>query len=97
MKLQKAPYRCYQHLAGQNQKGKLKIWHVYYNGLPVERQTMNKLELANILDELHDANAMLEVCRGYTQSDIPDMKALDVTLWNMVNKYENLYKRLCEV
>lgn len=58
---------------------------------------MNKLELANIKDELYDANAMLEMCRGYTQAEVPDMKAMDAALWCLVKKYEDLYKRLCEV
>lgn len=58
---------------------------------------MNNLEMANIKDELYDANAMLEMCRGYTQTETPDMKAMGVALWRLVEKYEDLYKRLCEV
>ena len=58
---------------------------------------MNKMELANILDDLYDANAMLEICRGYTQADVPDMKSLDVALWSMVKTYGSIYERLSDV
>lgn len=52
---------------------------------------MNK---ANIMDEFDDANAMLEICRGYTQADNPDMKALDTVLWNLAKKYGEIYEKL---
>ena len=55
---------------------------------------MNKIELENIIDDLFDANATLEICRGYTQSDEPDMKKMDIVLWNLSKKYEDLYDRL---
>lgn len=58
---------------------------------------MSSIEIANILDDLHDANSMLEVCRGYTQADAPDMKALDVALWSMEKTYDRIYNSLSAV
>lgn len=57
---------------------------------------MNNLEIVNVLDDLNDANAMLEVCRGYTQADEPDMKSLEVALWSTARIYESIYNRLSE-
>lgn len=53
--------------------------------------------MSNIIDDFFDANAMLEVCRGYTQADVPDMKALDTVLWNLVKTYERIYKQLRDI
>lgn len=50
--------------------------------------------MSDIIDDLFDANAMLEVCRGYTQADVPDMKALDTVLWNLTKKYGEIYEKL---
>ena len=42
-----------QHLMGQsNQKKNEEIWHVYYNGLPVERQIMSEKEIQEMIDIL---------------------------------------------
>ena len=58
---------------------------------------MSKANMSNIIDDFFDANAMLEVCRGYTQADVPDMKALDTVLWNLVKTYERIYKQLRDI
>ena len=54
---------------------------------------MNNIEIRN---ELFNLNAMLEVCHGYTQSDDPDMEALEVTLFVLHTQYSKLYKEMCK-
>lgn len=51
----------------------------------------------NILDRFSDANALLEVCNGYTQAEAPDIKALGNVLYNLTVKYEEIYKELCDL
>lgn len=42
-----------QHPMGQNnQTTNTEIWHVYYNGLPVERQIMSEKEIQEMIDIL---------------------------------------------
>ena len=44
---------------------------------------MNERKYMDLLDEFYKLNTMLEVCRGYTQADAPDMKALESTLYSI--------------
>ena len=55
---------------------------------------MLKVEYADLLEEMHYLNAMLSVCQGSTQADIPDMVALDITLFCLHTKYTQLYEKL---
>ena len=57
---------------------------------------MRKVTPLNILDKFSDANAMLEVCNGYTQAEAPDMKVLNTVLYNLTVTYEKIYRELCD-
>ena len=46
--------------------------------------------LVEISDELCDANKMLEVCRGYTQAEDPDMGVLNAVLFKLTMTYEKI-------
>lgn len=56
---------------------------------------MNNEKFSSVIDELCAANNFLEMCRGYAQSDIPNMVALAETLYILQNKYEGIYEELC--
>ena len=56
---------------------------------------MSRREMNDITEELKNLNAMLEICRGYTQTDAPDMKALDISLWCLTRMYKKVYEQLC--
>lgn len=49
-----------------------------------------------LMDEMYELNAMLEVCRGYTQADQPNLDALDIVLYGLRQKYEQLHRNLLE-
>ena len=48
----------------------------------------------DILEDLYDANQMLEVCQGYTQSDAPIFSTLGEVLYKLAEKYEGISLRL---
>lgn len=50
--------------------------------------------LVEISDELCDANKMLEVCRGYTQAEEPDMEALNAVLFKLTMTYEKILQKV---
>ena len=50
---------------------------------------MNKL--IDLNDELYDLISLVEICRGYTQADAPDMAAFDVVLAKMYSRFIELY------
>ena len=50
----------------------------------------------DLLDKMQDLNAILEVCHGYTQSDVPNMKTLDLTLYFLLTRYEQLYNEFLQ-
>lgn len=50
----------------------------------------------DILDRFFDANTMLEVCSGYTQAEVPDMRTLGNVLYNLKTTYEGIYRELCD-
>ena len=50
--------------------------------------------LVEITDELCEANKMLEVCRGYTQAEEPDLKALGAVLFNLTMIYEKIFQKI---
>lgn len=56
---------------------------------------MNKLTDLN--DELYDLINILEICRGYTQADTPDMAAFEVVLAKMYRRFIELYDEYNEV
>ena len=56
---------------------------------------MNKLTDLN--DELYDLINILEICRGYTQADTPDMEAFEVVLAKMYRRFIELYDEYNEV
>lgn len=51
-------------------------------------------EKQNIKDEMYDLICMLEICRGYTQCDVPDMKSLDNVLWMLYTNSLEIYERM---
>ena len=56
---------------------------------------MNKTkELIALSDEFYELICMLEICRGYTQADTPDMVSFDIVLKNMYDSFLALYERL---
>lgn len=52
-----------------NQTTNTEIWHVYYNGLPVERQTMSREDIIKIYEENleNEPQASQNVRDGYKQ------------------------------
>ena len=58
---------------------------------------MNKKEYAELMEKLHELNTMLEICRGYTQADMPDMKAFDIVLYKLKCEYMSIYEKLLTV
>ena len=54
----------------------------------------NTKELIELSDEFYDLICMLEICRGYTQADAPDMVSFDIVLKNMYDSFLVLYERL---
>ena len=51
-------------------------------------------EKQNIKDEMYDLICMLEICRGYTQCDEPDMRSLDNVLWMLYINFLEIYERM---
>jgi hypothetical protein len=49
---------------------------------------MDNKRISSTIDKLDDANKLLEICRGYAQSNVPDMKALSEVLYMLKLKYE---------
>ncbi len=56
---------------------------------------MKNEKMLDLMEELYNANNLLEMCRGYAQSDTPNMAALAESLYILQNKYEGIYGRLC--
>lgn len=54
----------------------------------------NKISIEDIMDKFHDANAILEICHGYTQADQPNLAALDNVLFSLLITYEDIYEQL---
>lgn len=55
---------------------------------------MDKKKYIELMDELYDANNMLEMCRGYAESDTPDITSLAESLFIVLSKYSSLYTAL---
>ena len=55
---------------------------------------MKKENYTEIMDELYVANVMLEMCRGYAISEMPCMSKLGDALYEVSEKYENIYTKL---
>lgn len=55
---------------------------------------MDKKKYIELMDELYDANNMLEMCRGYAESDAPDITSLAESLFMVLSKYSSLYTAL---
>lgn len=53
-------------------------------------------ELITLSDELYDLICLIEICRGYTQADVPDMVSFDIVLANMHRRFVELYDRYSE-
>lgn len=51
-------------------------------------------KILDLMEELYNVNNFLEVCRGYAQSDTPDMSALAEALYVLKNKYDEIYKKM---
>ena len=56
---------------------------------------MNKL--IDLNDELYDLISLVEICRGYTQAETPDMVAFDIVLAQMYKRFLELYEGYCQV
>lgn len=56
---------------------------------------MNDKKFRDLTEELYDTNNFLEMCRGYAQSDTPNMQALAESLYILQDKYEGIYGKLC--
>lgn len=55
---------------------------------------MTNENYGDILEDLYDANMMLEVCQGYTQADAPKISVLSDVLYKLAEKYTGIYLRL---
>lgn len=55
---------------------------------------MNREDFLEVMDLFCDLNDNLEICRGYTQANEPDLKVLDTVLFNLQKKYREIYERL---
>lgn len=55
---------------------------------------MNREEFLEIMDLFCDLNDTLEICRGYTQANEPDLMVLDTVLYNLQKRYREIYERL---
>lgn len=55
---------------------------------------MDFKKFSEIIDQFSDLNATLEICRGYTQADVPDMGALELVLFNLGLKYREIYEQV---
>lgn len=58
---------------------------------------MDKKKYMELMDELYDANNMLEMCRGYAESDTLDITSLAESLFMVLSKYSSLYTALMAV
>lgn len=56
---------------------------------------MDYKKFAELMDSFSELNNSLEVCRGYAQSEEPDMKALEDVLYSLQLKYREIYKQIC--
>lgn len=56
---------------------------------------MDFKKISEIIDQFSGLNAILEICRGYTQADQPDMRMLESVLFNLGLKYREIYKQMC--
>lgn len=55
---------------------------------------MNDKDYTDLMEDLFNANQMLEMCHGYTQSDVPNMATLSNALYELVQRYTNVYLSL---
>lgn len=55
---------------------------------------MDNKNFVEIMDAFYDANNLLEMCYGYTQSDEPVMKSLTESLYLIKLKYDSIYQLL---
>lgn len=55
---------------------------------------MDFKKISEIIDQFSDLNATLEICRGYTQADQPDMRMLELVLFNLGLKYREIYEQV---
>lgn len=56
---------------------------------------MDCKKFAELMDSFSELNNGLEVCRGYAQSEEPDMKALESVLFSLQLKYREIYEQIC--
>ena len=54
---------------------------------------MENKKFGELMDSFYDLNDILEICRGYTQCDEPNMKALDNVLYSLQVKYCEICKQ----
>lgn len=55
---------------------------------------MSNKDYTDLMDDLFNANQMLEMCHGYTQSDVPNMETLSNALYELVQRYTDVYLSL---
>lgn len=55
---------------------------------------MDKSRITDVIDRMEDVNALLEMCRGYAQSETPDMQTLASSLYQIKLKYETILMTL---
>ena len=56
---------------------------------------MNKL--IDLNDKLYDLISLVEICRGYTQAEFPDMVSFDNVLAKMHRRFVELYDGYNEI
>lgn len=57
---------------------------------------MDRKNFCEALDLFCDLNDTLEICRGYTQTNEPDLKVLDTVLYKLQNEYRAIYEQLAD-
>ena len=53
------------------------------------------MNIADIKDELLLLNAILDVCHGYTQAEMPNLKVLGTVLYETIIRQKQLYDEIC--
>ncbi len=50
--------------------------------------------MGDLLEEFYSANALLAVCVCCTESETPDVEALNEVLFGLSNRYKSLYEQI---
>ena len=58
---------------------------------------MKNKEYVSIIDEISILNAFIEVFRGYTRADEPDMRALETVLYKIECEYCSVLEKLTAI